>query len=97
MKRLKNIETNQNSNDNDKSNLSSARSESSSTRSELSSAKIESSIKTLFTYDVANNLEPKNETQTSFQYLKNNREEFFSSHSDIFDSDLKEFFDYIAF
>ena len=43
-----------------------------------------------------NILEPKNETQTSFEYLKNNIEEFFLGYPDIFDSDLKEFFKDIA-
>ena len=43
-----------------------------------------------------NILKPKNETQTSFEYLKNNTEEFFLGYPDIFDSDLKEFFNYIA-
>ena len=89
LKILKNIEKNQKSNNNDKSNLSSAKSESSSARSE-------SSKKTLFTDDVANNLEPKIETQTSFKYLKNNTEVFFDSFPNIFDSDLPEFFNYIA-
>ena len=35
-------------------------------------------------------LEPKNETQTSFEYLKNETEQFFFSYSDVFDSDLKQ-------
>ena len=39
-----------------------------------------------------NILEPKNETLTSFEYLKNNIEEFFFGYPDIFDSDLEEFF-----
>ena len=43
-----------------------------------------------------NILESKTETQTYFEYLKNNTDEFFSSYSDIFDSDLKEFFNCIC-
>ena len=35
--------------------------------------------------------------QTSFEYLKDNREKFFASYSNIFDSDLKIFFNHIAF
>ena len=35
-------------------------------------------------------LEPKNETQTSFEYLKNKTEQFFFSYSDVFDSDFKQ-------
>ena len=46
--------------------------------------------------DVANILEPKSETKTSFEYLKNNIKEFFLGYWDIFDSDLKEFFKYNA-
>ena len=42
--------------------------------------------------DVANILEPKNETETSFEYLKNNTDEFFLGYPDVFDLDLKEFF-----
>ena len=36
------------------------------------------------------------DTQTTFEYLKNNTEEFFNSFPNIFDSDLKEFFKDIA-
>ena len=43
-----------------------------------------------------NILESKTETQTYFEYLKNNTDEFFSNYSDIFDSDLKEFFNCIV-
>ena len=43
-----------------------------------------------------NILELKNETQTSFEYLKSNTEVFFDSFPNIFYSDLKEFFNYIA-
>ena len=35
--------------------------------------------------EVINVLEPKNETQTYFEYLKNNLEEFFPGYTDIFD------------
>ena len=78
LKRLKNIEKNQNSNNNDRSNLSSAKSESSKKIS-ISDDELERSI---YLPDVANMkginiLEPKNETQTSFEYLKNNTDEFF--------------------
>ena len=43
-----------------------------------------------------NILELKNETQTSFEYLKSNTEVSFDSFPNIFYSDLKEFFNYIA-
>ena len=82
LKRLKIIETNQNSNNNDESKLSSARSE--------------SSKKTSISDDASNDLELKNETQTSFEYLKNNIEEFFNSFPNIFNLDLKKNFNYIA-
>ena len=36
------------------------------------------------------------ETQTSFEYLKNNTDEFFLGYSSIFDSNLKKFFKDIA-
>ena len=88
MKRLKNIEKSLSSNNNDKSTLSNARSESSSVRSESSSARSESSKKTSVSDDVSNNLEPKNETKTSFEYLKNNNSVVFFSYPNIFDSDL---------
>ena len=72
------MKKNQNSNNNDKSNLSSARSESSE-KTSISDDELERSV---YLPDVANMkginiLEPKNETQTSFEYLKNNTEEFF--------------------
>ena len=84
---------------NDKSNLSSARSKSSFYFTPLSSARSESSKKTLISNDkleksvylpnVANmksinNLKPKNETQASFEYLKNNIDEFFGGLSKYF-------------
>ena len=52
-------------------------------------------------FDVANMvginiLEPKDETQTFFEYLKNNTGELFLGYPDIFDSDLREFFKDIA-
>ena len=46
--------------------------------------------------EVINVLEPKNETQTYFEYLKNNLEEFFPGYPDIFDQGLKECFKDIA-
>ena len=110
-KRLKNIEKNQNSNNNDKSKLSSARSESSFYFSPPSSARSESSKKTsiiddqlersVYLPDVdnmkgINTSEQKNETQTSFEHLKNNIDEFLLGYPDIFDSDLKNFFRDIA-
>ena len=77
----------QNSNNNDKSKLSSARSESSfyfsspnSARSELSkkiSISDDQFDKNVYSSDVAYILESKNETQNSFEYLKNNTEEIF--------------------
>ena len=107
MKRLKNIETNQNSNNNDKSKLSNTRNESSFYFTPSNSTRSESSKKTLISDDelersiyfpdVANIkginiLESKNGTQTSFQYSKNNTKELFRSYQNIFDSDLEEFF-----
>ena len=104
------MKKNQNSNNNDKSKLRSAKSES-SLYFDPSSAGSESSKKTsisddelersVYFPDVANMkginiLKPKNETQTSFEYLKNNTEEIFLGYPDIFDSDLKEFLNYIA-
>ena len=94
LKRLKNIEKNQNSNNNDKSkktndksNLSSARSESSFYFNPPGNAKSKSVSddeleRSVYLPDVANIkginiLEPKNETQTSFEYLKNNTKESF--------------------
>ena len=65
--------------------------------SESSSARSESSKKTSISDDELersvymkgiNILESKNETQTSFEYLKNNTEVFFDSFPNIFDSDL---------
>ena len=111
MKRLKNIETNQNSNNNDKSKLSNTRNESSFYFTPSNSTRSESSKKTLISDDelersisfpdVANIkginiLESKNGTQTSFQYSKSNTKEFFRSYRNIFDSDLEEFFKDIA-
>ena len=40
--------------------------------------------KGLHSHDAANILERKNETQTSFEYLKNNTDESFSGYSGIF-------------
>ena len=77
-KRLKNIETNQKNNNNDKSELSTP----------LNCARIKSNTKTLNSDD--------DETQTSFEYLKNNTDEFFNDDPDIFYLDLKNVFKYIA-
>ena len=52
--------------------------------------------KTSISDDASNDLELKNETQTSFEYLKNNIEEFFNSFPNIFNLDLKKNFNYIA-
>ena len=73
-----NIEKNQNSNNNDKRNLTSARSESIK-KASINDDELERSV---CLPDVAhmkdiNIFEPKNETQTSFEYLKNNTELFF--------------------
>ena len=111
-KRLKNTEKNQNSNNNGKSKPSSVKSELDSYLTSLSSDRSESSKKTsirddrleksIYFPDVANMkginvLEPSNETQTSFEYLKKkNLDEFFLGYPDLFDSDLNEFFKDIA-
>ena len=81
---------------NDISESSSARSESSK-KTSISDDELERSV---YSPNVANMkginiLEPGDKTQTSFEYLKNNTEEFFLGYPDIFDSDLKEFFNYI--
>ena len=75
LKRLKNIETNQNKNNNDNG------------KSELSSVRSESSKKTSISDD---------ETQTSFEYLKDSTEEFFGSYPDFVDLYLKTFYNYIV-
>ena len=90
----------------DKNNLGCARSESSFYSTPPNSARRESSKKKsnsndelerrVYFPDVANILEPKNETEAFFEYLKNNIEEFFPGQPDIFDSDLKEFVKDIA-
>ena len=36
------------------------------------------------------------ETQTSFEYLKNNTKEFFENYPDVFDLNLKRYFNYIV-
>ena len=56
-------------------------------KSNLSSARSELSTKTLTNDD---------KTETSFEYLKDNTEEFFGGYPYIFDSDLKEFFNHIT-
>ena len=102
LKRLKNIEKNQNVNNNDKSKET-------NDKSELNSVKSKSSKKTsirddelersVYFRDVANMvgidiLGSKDETQTS--YLKDDLEVFFLGYPDIFDSDLKEFFENLS-
>ena len=102
LKRLKNIEKNQNVNNDDKNKKT-------NDESELSSLKSESSKKTsirddelersVYSPDVANMegidiLGSKDETQSS--YLKDDLEVFFLGYPDIFDSDLKEFFENIS-
>ena len=57
-------------------------------KSELSSGRSESSTKRLFGDD--------DETQTSSEYLKDNTEVLFGGDPNIFDLDLKKFFNYIA-
>ena len=56
-------------------------------KSELSCVRSKLSTETLTSDD---------ETQTSFEYLKENTEEFFGGYPNIFDSDLKNFFERIA-
>ena len=105
------MKKNQNSNNNDKSKPSSARSVLSFYFTPSSSARNESSKKTSINDnklersicfpDVANmkginNLEAKNEAQTSFEYLKDNTKEFFLGYPHTFDSGLKIFFKDIA-
>ena len=58
-----------------------------SDRNNLSSARSELSTKSLTSDD---------ETQTSFEYLKDNTEEFFGGYPNIFDLDLKKFFNHIV-
>ena len=53
----------------------------------MSNARSESSTKKFINDD---------EPQTSFEYLQDNTKEFFFAYSDIFDSDLKELFNYIG-
>ena len=82
---------------NDKSTPSNARSESSK-KTSISDDELDRSA---YLPDVPNMkginiLELKNETQTSFEYLKNNLNKFFNGYPNIFDSDLKEFFKDIA-
>ena len=94
LKRLKKIGKNQNSNNNDKSNLSSATSESSFYFATPGNAKSKSISddeleRSVYLPDVANMkginiLQPKNETQTFFEYLTNNTEEFFGGLSRYF-------------
>ena len=102
MKRLKNIEKNQNINNNDWNKKNKVDSELSSIKSESSK---EISIRddelewSLYSSDVANiegidMLGSKGETQNS--YLKDDLEVFFLGYPEIFDSDLKIFFEDIV-
>ena len=88
MKRLKNIEKNQdkNNNDNDKS-------ESSTKTLANDDDELERDV---YYPDLANILESKNETKTFFTYLKGKLDEFIKLRPSIFDSDLKFFFKDIA-
>ena len=116
MRRLKNLEKNQNVNDNDKNKKTNDESDPNSPRSKSgiyltlsSSARSKSSRKTLISDDklersayfpdVANIkginiLRLKNEIQTF--YLEDDLEVFFLGCPDVFDLDLKEFFENIA-
>ena len=88
MKRLKNIEKNQdkNNNDNDKS-------ESSTKTLANDDDELERDV---YYPDLANILESKNDTKTCFTYLKGKLDEFTELRPSIFDSDLKIFFKDIA-
>ena len=57
-------------------------------KSELSDTRSESSSYTSLTSD--------HKTQISFEYLKDNKDEIFEGYPNIFDSNLKVFFNYIA-
>ena len=81
------MKKNQNSNNNE-SNLSSERSES----SKETSIGYDELEKRVYFPDVANILEPKNKTLSSFVYLKDNTKDFWGNYPHLFDSDLKEFF-----
>ena len=83
MKRLKNIEKNQdkNNNDNDKS-------ESSTKTLANDDDELERDV---YYPDLANILESKNETKTCFTYLKGKLDEFTKLRPSLFDSDLKIF------
>ena len=92
LKRLKNIEKNQNSNNNDKNKKTNDISESSSARTESSkktSISDDERERSVYSPNVANMkdiniLEPGDATQTSFEYLKNSTDEFFGGLSKCF-------------
>ena len=97
LKKLKNIEENQNVNSTDKNKKTNDESESSSVKSELSkktSVRDDELERSVYSPDVANMegidiLGSKDEIETS--YLKDDLEVFFLDYPDIFNSDLKFF------
>ena len=99
LKKLKNIEENQNVNSTDKNKKTNDESESTSVKSELSkktSVRDDELERSVYSPDVANMegidiLGSKDEIETS--YLKDDLEVFFLDYPDIFDSDLKIFFE----
>ena len=99
LKRLKNIEKNQNFSNNDKSKKTNDESELSSVKSEKTLIRDDEPERSVYSPDVANMeginiLGSKDETQTSD--LKDDLEVFFLGYPDIFDSDLKTTFKNIA-
>ena len=99
LKRLKNIEKDQNFSNNDKSKKTNDESELSSVKSEKALISDDEPERSVYSPDVANTeginiLGSKDETQTS--YLKDDLEVFFLGYPDIFDSDLKTTFKNIA-
>ena len=99
LKRLKNIEKNQNFSNNDKSKKTNDESELSSVKSEKALIRDDEPERSVYSPDVANMeginiLGSKDETQTSD--LKDDLEVFFLGYPDIFDSDLKTTFKNIA-
>ena len=102
LKRLKNIEKNQKVNNNDKNKKTNDEIEPSSAKSESSkktSVRDDELQRSVYSPDVANIedidiLGSKDERQTS--YLKDDLEVFFLGYPNIFDSDLKRFFETIS-
>ena len=99
LKRLKNIEKNQNFSNNDKSKKTNDESELSSVKSEKTLIRDDEPERSVYSPDLANMeginiLGSKDETQTSD--LKDDLEVFFLGYPDIFDSDLKTTFKNIA-